>query len=80
MSVKDNTTLAEMVRELPIRTALYTLGPICIALAQFVNGYVNDISLVVLFAFALVMIAASVFITRYHLTEYRVSKLERELA
>lgn len=64
---------AAMAREFPVRTALFTLGPLAFALVQLFNGVAYDVSLLLAGAFALVLLAFAVQVNRYHLATYRRS-------
>lgn len=77
MSTSMNVTLAELFHTMPVRSALHTIGPLVIAVAQLVNSYVHELSLLYPALFGLVMIAFSVMITRYNMVELRTTTLEQ---
>lgn len=79
MAVTDDVSFWEMYRELPVRTTLASVGPVVLALAQLLNGYVHGVSVTKTGVFALVMIAAAVLVTKYHLVTFHRSKLQREI-
>lgn len=79
MAVTDNVSFWEMYSELPVRTTLASVGPVVLALAQLLNGYVHGVPVTHTGAFAVVMVIAAVLVTQYHLVEFRRSKLQRDL-
>lgn len=64
-----------MAREFPVRTAIFTFGLPVFACLQIVNGFVYEGSILVISAFAALMIAYSVQVTRYQVAVYRRKKL-----
>jgi len=76
MSIDIDVSLVEMFRELPVRSGLYTVGPLLLGVAEFVNGYVHQLQLVYPTLFAIVMVAFSVLVTQYHLVEFRIERLD----
>lgn len=79
MAATDEVSFWEMYSELPVRTTLASVGPVALAFAQLLNGYVHGVPVTHTGAFAAVMTAAAVLVTRYHLVEFRRSKLQRDL-
>lgn len=77
MATNNGRPFFRMAREFPVRTLLFTFGPLVFALLQLVNGYVNDASLPFTGAFALVVVAFAVLVTQYHLAKFRVSRVSR---
>lgn len=75
MLARDGEAVVRLARAFPVRTGLFTVGPIVIALVQLANGFVHDVSLLATGSFAAVMVAYSVLVTRYHLATYRRSTL-----
>lgn len=70
-------SFVRMAREFPVRTAIFTFGLPVFALAQLINGYVHGGALAVIGAFAVVAVACSVALTRYHVAVYRRERLVR---
>lgn len=75
MSTSTGGTFVGMVQTFPVRTLLFTFGPLVFALSQVINSYVNDTSLLPTLAFGGLMVAFAVLITRYHLATFRLSRL-----
>lgn len=75
MSARDGETVVRLAREFPVRTGLFTVGPLLIALAQIAIAFVHDVSLLATGSFAAVMVAYAVLVTRYHLAAYRRTSL-----
>lgn len=72
----EEVALLEMFRCLPVRSSLFTVGPFVLAIAQLANSAFNGLPLTYSGVFAAVMVGYSVLITRYHLTEFRLRKLQ----
>lgn len=68
-------TFEQMRRQFPIRTGVYTVGPLFVGIAQLVNSYLHGIPLLYAGAFTVLLLGFSVFITRYHLASYRMTRL-----
>lgn len=79
MATRDGNSFGKMARTYPFRTALFTLGPVVLGLAQFVNGYLNDGSLLVAATLLALMTAFAVLVTRYHLATFRIQSLTDDL-
>lgn len=71
MAVRDQPSFAHMCRAFPVRTGLFTLGPLAVAAAQLVNASVNGGSLLAVVAVAAVTCAFSLLVTRFHLAAFR---------
>lgn len=71
---------AAMAREYPVRTALFTAGPLAFALVQFYNGVAHDVSLLGAGAVAVALLAFAVQVNRYHLAAFRRSTASRRWA
>lgn len=64
-------TFARMARAEPLRTGVFTFGPLLLALAQGINVHVHGGPVAVAVVFAAVMLTYSVQVTRYHLAAFR---------
>ncbi|WP_158059076.1 hypothetical protein [Halorussus halophilus] len=73
----DVATFSEMFTAYPFRTALASFGPVMFGTAQLLNGYVNDVPITRAGLFTVVMVAAAVLVTQYHLVEFRKTRLRR---
>ncbi|WP_424019024.1 hypothetical protein ACOZ4N_06010 [Halorientalis pallida] len=60
-----------MARAFPLRTSLFTLGLPAFALLQVLGGLFNDGPLAFGLILALLAVAMSVVLTRYHVARYR---------
>ena len=78
MSSSDVDYLHRMVRAHPLRTGLFSVGPILFGLIQMVNSYVNDGSVLFAAFFLAVMAAFAAMATRYHVVSYRVQYLDEQ--
>lgn len=76
----DNLTVLDMFREAPVRSAMLTTVPLCIALAQLANSAVNDLSFVVSVPFAVVLVGYTSLLTQYGFVRFRRRKMEQGLA
>jgi hypothetical protein len=68
-----------MVRTHPVRTVLFTVGPIVFGLLQFFNSFLNDGSILFALAFCVAMGIFSAMATRYHLVTFRLSQLTENI-
>lgn len=75
MSTRRDVTFGKMARTFPMRTGLFTFGPVLFALVQLVNAYLHGASLLYAALFAALMVAFSVLVTRYHLVSFRLRRL-----
>lgn len=73
--VQDTPLLLEMVRHAPVRTAIFSVGPIVLGVIQVVNVYLHGGTLPLVVAFAAVMAAFSVLVTRYHAASFERMRL-----
>lgn len=65
----------KMAREFPVRTGIYSFGLPVFAALQIVNALLFDGSLLIIGAFAALMVASSIQLTRYHVAIYRRKKV-----
>lgn len=79
MATRDTPSFARMCRAFPVRTSLFTLGPLLVGAAQLLNALVHGSALLPVAAVALVMCAFSVLITNYHLASFRRRRLTAAL-
>lgn len=75
----DDVTFEAMARQFPARTGVYTVGPPLVGLAQLLNSYLHDVSLLYAGLFTVLLLAFSVVITRFHLASYRVRVIDEWL-
>lgn len=68
-----------MVRARPLRTAVFTLGPLAIGLAQLINASVHGTGFPAFAAIAALMVVFSVVVTRYHLSVFRRRSLSDDV-
>lgn len=73
----DHDAFLQMAIEFPIRTSLYTFGLPVFALLQMINGFVHGGSLTFIGFFAVLAVAFSVILTRYHVAIYRRRKFTK---
>lgn len=78
MAARTQSSFAHMCRAFPVRTGLFTLGPLAVAAAQLVNASVNGGSLPVVVAVAAVTCVFSLLVTRYHLAAFRRLRVSGE--
>lgn len=77
MARRDKDYLGKMARTHPIRTGLFSAGPIVFGLLQFFNSYLNDGSPLFALVFCAVMAMFAAMVTRYHLVTFRVNQLNK---
>jgi hypothetical protein len=68
-----------MARAFPVRTCVFTLVPVLVAVSQLFNSYLHGGSLLFTAWFALALLAYGVAINRFHLARYRRRQLSRPL-
>lgn len=78
MAVKEDVTLRDLFRAVPVRSTVLVVVPVLLAVVQLANSYVNELSPLVAGAFALVMVSYATVLTRYHLAQFRRRQLERK--
>lgn len=71
MATRTQESFARMCQRYPLRTGLFTLGPLAVGLAQVWNAAVHGSSLLPVVAIAAVMCVFSVLVTNYHLATFR---------
>ena len=79
MARRERDYLGRMARTHPVRTALFTAGPILFGLVQLVDSYLNDGSLLYAATVCGVMAAFAAMATRYHLVSFRIARLNEDL-
>lgn len=75
----DVPLLLEMARYAPLRTAIYSIGPPLWGAVQVVNAYLHGGAIYHVAAFALLLTALAVLLTRYHAAAFRRARLSRRL-
>lgn len=65
-----------MCRAFPVRTALFTAGPLLVGLAQLLNAYVHGTGLIGAATVTGLLLVYSLLVTRYHLATFRTRRLE----
>lgn len=76
MRSKADVTLADSLRQTPVRTGVVAVLPVVLGLVQLLNSFVTGLPVVVGVAFAGTMTAAAVVFTRHHLAQLRLEALE----
>ena len=79
MARRERDYLGRMVRTHPVRTGLFTVGPVIFGLFQFLNTYLNDGSVLFALGFCVVMGIFSAMVTRYHLVTFRLTQLSKNI-
>ena len=72
----DDSPLRALFREHPADVAVYTIGPLVIALALVGNAVVHGLSPVVPVAFAIALTIYSVLVTRHHIAAAKLTRLQ----
>lgn len=79
MARRERDYLGRMVRTHPVRTGLFTVGPIVFGLFQFFNSVLTDGSILFALAFCVAMGVFSAMATRYHLVTFRLTQLTKSI-
>lgn len=76
MATRDEASFRRMCRTFPIRTGVFTVGPLAFALAQVLNAAVHGVPVWPVALVAAVMCVFSALVTDYHLARFRRRRLE----
>ncbi len=76
MSRRRFASFVDLFLATPAKSALLSVCPLALALAQLLNSYANGFSPTVAVAFAAAMVAFAVVATGHHAAEYRLRRLE----
>lgn len=79
MATRDDTAFSDMFRSNPVQSAMVSLVPLLLALAQLANGYFNDMSIFVSISFAIVVVLFAVLLTQHQYARFRRQYAERNL-
>lgn len=79
MARRERDSFGRMVRTHPVRTGLFTAGPVIFGLLQFFNSYLNDGSILFALGLCVAMGVFSAMVTRYHLVTFRLTQLTKNL-
>lgn len=69
--MREEPSFGRMCRAFPVRTGVFTVGPVAVGLAQVGNALVHGSAVWPVAAVAALMGAFSVLVTRYHLSAFR---------
>lgn len=75
MATRNEPSFARMCRAFPVRTGVFTAGPLLVGFAQLLNALVHGSAVLPVAAIAVIMCAFSVLITNYHLASFRRRRL-----
>ena len=78
MADDTKLTFADLYHAAPAQTLIFTVVPIVLAAAQVINGIYTDLPMWAAGAFAVLMLASVVSLTRHHRAELHLARLERE--
>ena len=79
MAAIEGFTLVDMFRAAPLRSALFTMVPVGLALMQLANSVFNDLSFMISIPFALVIVAFACLLTQYSFARFQRQQRERLL-
>ena len=79
MAIRDQPSFLRMFQAFPVRTGLFTLGPLAVGLAQVCNAVFHGSTLWPVVAVAAAMVVFSLLVTSYHLASFRRRTLVGEL-
>lgn len=78
MDVNDCTGFRSMARDYPVRTALFTAGPLLVAATLLLNTYLHGASTPVAAGYGALLLGYSALVNQYHLTTYKRRTVTRE--
>jgi hypothetical protein len=76
MASENDLALWKLFREYPADAAVFTFGPLLVAVALMGNAAVHDLSLIYPATFAAALAAYSVLVTQHRLARARLSRLQ----
>ncbi len=79
MTTQDEVAFSDMFRSTPVQSAMISLLPTLLALAQLANSYFNDLSFFVSIPFAVVMVLFGILLTQHHYAHFRRRHFEHNL-
>ncbi|PSP65731.1 hypothetical protein BRC79_08415 [Halobacteriales archaeon QH_8_67_27] len=71
MATRDRPSFGEMCRAFPVRTGIFTVGPLAVGVAQSFNAVAHGANLPLVALIVAGMVAYSVLVTNYHLAMFR---------
>lgn len=71
MATRDRPSFGEMCRAFPVRTGVFTIGPLAVGAAQLFNVAAHGANRPVVALIVAGMVAYSVLVTNYHLAAFR---------
>ncbi|MFB6141584.1 MAG: hypothetical protein ABEJ26_14260 [Halosimplex sp.] len=71
MSTQDRPSFWRMCRAFPVRTGIFTFGPLAVGAAQFCNAVAHGTNIRIVALIAALTVAYSVLVTDYHLSAFR---------
>ena len=71
MATRDRPSFREMCRAFPVRTGIFTVGPLAVGVAQLFNAVAHGANLPLVALIVAGMVAYSVLVTNYHLAMFR---------
>lgn len=78
MERSDTRALLRMARTHPVRTSVFSVGPLLFGLAQMVHSFLTDGSLLFAALFLCAMAIFASMVTRYHLVTFRIHQLDEQ--
>lgn len=79
MATKEDTAFFDMYRSNPVQSAMVSVVPLLLAVAQLANSYFTTMSIFVSISFAIVLVLFAVLLTQYQYARFRRQYVEREL-
>ena len=79
MGHERRPTRIDFLLETPVQSSLLTLGPLVLIVGQLLNGYLNDVSPLVVVVFCTVLLTFTILSLRHKAAVYRLQRLDREV-
>jgi len=77
MATRDRPSFGEMCRTFPVRTGVFTVGPLAVGVAQFFNAVAHGANLPLVTLIVAGMVVYSFIVTNYHLATFRRRTVSR---
>lgn len=79
MATKEDTAFSEMFRSNPVQSAMVSVLPLLLAVAQLAIGYFTNMSIFASISFAIVVVLFAVLLTQHQYAQFRRQFVERDL-
>ena len=79
MATRDRLSFGEMCRTFPVRTGVFTAGPLAVGVAQFFDAVVHGLNLPLVTLVVVGTVVYSMIVTNYRLVTFRRRTVSRRV-